>query len=108
MLALPFTASGCTSTNASTTPASVGGRGAQDTGTYPNLNILPKAAAAQFSEDQKAAKLAELQAAQRRQGSKARSDAASPAAMTRLARKHGDDTLNAIERGCETIDPACK
>jgi len=108
LLALPVVASGCTSTpSADSGPALAGGRGAQDTGTYPNLNIRPTAAAPQFTEEQKAAKLAQLHAAQRRQGAKAGAGSGNSAAMTTLARKHGDDTLKAIEGKCETIDPAC-
>ncbi|SUU90161.1 hypothetical protein EDC40_105380 [Aminobacter aminovorans] len=108
VLALALAAGGCTSTtSADSTAAPVTGRGAQDTGTYPNLNIAPKVAAAQFTEDQKAAKLAELQAAKQRQGAKAGTGGGNSAAMTTLARKHGDDTLKAIEGKCETIDPAC-
>ena len=108
-LAVAVAASGCTSTNTTTasSAAPATGRGAQDTGTYPTLNIPPKVAAAQFTEDQKAAQLALLQAAQQRQGAKAGAGGGNSAAMTTLARKHGDDTLKAIEGKCETIDPAC-
>lgn len=107
VLALPVAASGCSST-AATNPVPVGAHGAQDTGTYPNLNIPPQSAAPQFTEDQKAAKLANLHAAQGRQGAKAGVAADNSAAMTTLARKHGDDTLKAIEGECQAIDPACK
>lgn len=107
VLALPFAASGCTST-APASPTPVGAHGAQDTGTYPNLNIPPQSAAPQLTDEQKAAKLASLHAAQGRQGAKASAVADNSAAMTTLARKHGDDTLKAIERECQTIDPACK
>lgn len=108
MLALPLVAAGCSSTTtAETTPALAGGRGAQDTGTYPNLNIAPKVAASQFTEDQKAAKLAALQGAKQRQGGRAGAAAAESGAMTTLARKHGEDTLKAIEGKCDPIDPAC-
>lgn len=108
ILSLAFAASGCTSTStADTAPALAGGRGAQDTGTYPNLNIPPKVAAPQFTEDQKAAKLAELQAAKRRQGGKGVVAGGDSKAMTTLAREHGADTLKAIEGKCNPIDPAC-
>lgn len=109
VLALPLIAGACSSTNSTvaSNAAPMSGRGAQDTGTYPNLNIRPTAAAPQFTEEQKAAKLADLQAAQRRQGAKAGAGGGNSAAMTVLARKHGDDTLKAIEGKCEPIDPAC-
>ncbi len=107
LFSTPLLASGCSSTN-STAAAQAGGRGAQDTGTYPNLNIAPQVAAPQFTEDQKAAKLAELHSAQQRQGpSGAAGAAANSATMTTLAREHGADTLKAIEGKCDPIDPAC-
>lgn len=108
MLSLPFAASGCTSTNTTDAgPALAGGRGAQDTGTYPNLNIAPKVAAPQLTDDQKTAKLAELEAAKRRQGGKGVVAGGDSKAMTTLAREHGADTLKAIQGKCDPIDPAC-
>lgn len=108
VLAVSLAAAGCSSTStAETTPAMTGGRGAQDTGTYPNLNIVPKGAAPQFTEEQKAAKLADLQGAKQRQGARAGTTGANSGAMTTLARKHGEDTLKAIEGKCDPIDPAC-
>ncbi|MEO5324166.1 hypothetical protein PV773_12675 [Mesorhizobium sp. CC13] len=107
LFATPLLASGCASTStANGTAAQTGGRGAQDTGTYPNLNIAPQVAAPQFTDDQKAAKMAALQAARRRQGG-AGGASSDSAAMTTLARKHGADTLKAIEGKCDPIDPAC-
>lgn len=41
--------------------------GPTDTGTFPNLNIPPQAATAQFTEDEKQAKLAQLRAVQQKQ-----------------------------------------
>ncbi|MGF7063356.1 hypothetical protein [Aminobacter sp. BE322] len=108
LVATPLMASGCASTStANDATAQAGGRGAQDTGTYPNLNIAPQVAAPQFTDDQKAAKMASLQAAQRRQGGGAGGASSDSAAMTTLARKHGADTLKAIEGKCDPIDPAC-
>ncbi|WP_269929926.1 hypothetical protein [Aminobacter sp. HY435] len=105
---LPLAVAGCSSTSTvDTAPLASGTRGAQDTGTYPNLNIAPKVAAPQFTEDQKAAKLAALQGARQRQGGRAGAAASDPGAMTTLARKHGEDTLKAIEGKCDPIDPAC-
>ena len=58
---------------ACTTPtedvAQTPGRSGQpvDTGTYPNLNIPPQAAAAQLTDEEAEAKLRELEALQRRQ-----------------------------------------
>lgn len=106
VLALPFVAGGCaggTDKNA----VAVNGSGAQDTGTYPNLNIVPKVAAPQFTEEQKAAKLAELRAAQNRQGGKGSGASSEQKAMTALARQHGAETLKTIQGKCDPIDPAC-
>jgi hypothetical protein len=41
--------------------------GPTDTGTFPNLNIPPQAATAQFTDEEKAAKLAQLHAVQHNQ-----------------------------------------
>lgn len=105
VLALPFAAGGCAGSDKNA--VAVDGRGARDTGTYPNLNIAPQVAAPQFTEEQKAAKLAELRAAQQRQGAKGSGGAADEKAMTTLARQHGPEALKAIQGKCDPIDPAC-
>ncbi|ODT56450.1 MAG: hypothetical protein ABS59_01015 [Methylobacterium sp. SCN 67-24] len=108
LVATPLVAGGCSSTSSSQAAAvPAGGRGAQDTGTYPNLNIAPQVAAPQFTEEQKASKLAQLHTAQKRQGGPGSAAAASESDMTTLARQHGADTLKAIEGKCDPIDPAC-
>ncbi|WP_378952003.1 hypothetical protein [Mesorhizobium sp. ANAO-SY3R2] len=105
LLALPLAVSGCASSANNSVAA--GAHGAQDTGTYPNLNILPKVAAPQLTEEQKTAKLAQLHSAQQRQGAKSNSAAAESTAMTTLARQHGAEALKAIQGKCDPIDPAC-
>lgn len=107
IMSLPFAASGCAGTSRAHTAAAAEVRGAQDTGTYPNLNIAPKVAAPQFTEEQKAAKLAELHAAQQRQGGGGNGAAADSKGMTTLARQHGAEALKAIQGKCDPIDPAC-
>lgn len=85
--------------------------GPKDTGTFPNLNIVPQSAAPQFTDDQKNAKLAQL-AADRTRAKAAASGAggkADPAELARLGRTHGSDTLKQIEGKCDpTLDPTCK
>ncbi len=44
------------------------GEGPVNTGTFPNLNIAPKAAAPQLTDEETAAKLAALQRVQQQQG----------------------------------------
>ena len=61
---LALAGSGCSSTSLEDA-APV--EGAANTGSYPNLNIAPQAAAPQISPEERAAKLAALQAAQRGQ-----------------------------------------
>lgn len=72
--------------------------GAVDTGTYPNLNVPPEAAAAPISDEDKTGLTGRLAGAKARQaaagrGAGAKSD---PAYLERLARDHGEDTLKAI------------
>lgn len=105
LMALPLAAAGCASSASNS--AAVGARGAQDTGTYPNLNIAPQVAAPQLTEEEKAAKLAQLHAAQQRQGGAGSGAAADTKSMTALARQHGTEALKAIEGKCDPIDRAC-
>jgi len=63
-LAAALLATACTSTNEDV--AAAPGRSGQptDTGTFPNLNIPPKAATTQFTPEETEAKLAQLRAKQ--------------------------------------------
>lgn len=101
---------GCSSTNTSgPTPIAVSA-GPKDTGTFPNLNIKPQVAAPQFTEAEKNAKLAQLKADENSQAAKGASPkVADQAALTELAKKHGDETLKQIEAKCDpALDPTCK
>ncbi|MFD1986625.1 hypothetical protein ACFSOZ_29770 [Mesorhizobium newzealandense] len=99
---------GCSSTSGTTSVAA--GTGPKDTGTFPNLNIKPQVAAPQFTDAEKNAKLAQLKADESAQGAKnASPDVADQAALTDLAKKHGDETLKQIEGKCDpALDPTCK
>lgn len=69
-----------------------------DTGTFPNLNIVPVGEAKQLTEDERAAKTAELQAARQTlaaEGDDAESSDIEP--LKRLASTHGEDVLKQIE-----------
>ncbi|TGQ69274.1 MAG: hypothetical protein E5V49_09440 [Mesorhizobium sp.] len=99
---------GCSSTN--TAGPAVATQGAQDTGTFPNLNIKPQVAAPQFSDAERNARLAELKADENRQAAKrGGAPITNQAALTDLAKKHGDQTLKQIEGKCDpALDPNCK
>lgn len=67
-------------------------------GDYPNLNVVPTPAAAQFTEEEKTARMEDLRARRaqlageaQRQGVRDRS-----AELRRLGRTHADDTLKEI------------
>lgn len=83
---------GCTSDPIDTDPR------ARNTGTYPNLNIRPRGQTTQFSEGERAAGTARLQAAQRahqaQAGTRAPNDVA---ALKRLGENHGPEALRVIE-----------
>ncbi|MER8485966.1 hypothetical protein [Mesorhizobium sp. M1322] len=102
--------SGCSSTNIEGATPVASTDGPKNTGTYPNLNIPPQAAAEQFTEAEKNAKLAQLKAAEQAQGSKGGAvKVANPAALNTLAKKHGTDALKQIEAKCDpALDPTCK
>lgn len=68
-----------------------------DTGTYPNLNIAPRAATAQFSDDESQAKLAALQAAKARQSPGGVTSAAKKKRLQLLADENEANTLKVIE-----------
>jgi hypothetical protein len=99
---------GCSSTSSPTSVAA--GTGPKDTGTFPNLNIKPQVAAPQFTDAEKNAKLAQLKADESAQAAKnGTPDVADQAALTELAKKHGDETLKQIEGKCDpALDPTCK
>jgi len=68
-----------------------------DTGTYPNLNIAPKAATAQFSDEESQAKLASLQAARARQSPGGVNTVAQKKRLQLLADENEANTLKVIE-----------
>ena len=74
--------------------------GPRNTGTFPNLNIPPQAAAEQISAEQKAARFSELNAA--RSGQKAppgsAGNEASKLRLRKLAASHATEALEEIEK----------
>lgn len=99
-LAVALTA-GCTTAPVETV-AEAPGRSGQPaaTGTFPNLNIPPRAATTQLSDDETQSKLAQLSALQRRQNPGAASSAAAAEAERRRLKVAADeqaDTLRVIE-----------
>ncbi|WP_292335468.1 hypothetical protein [Mesorhizobium sp.] len=101
---------GCSSTKTNGPTPVAAGTGPKDTGTFPNLNIKPQVAAPQFTEAEKNAKLAQLKADENAQAAKGGGPkVANQAALTDLAKKHGDETLKQIEAKCDpALDPTCK
>ena len=93
-------AAGCSSTTIEEVPAATGRSGSPtDTGTFPNLNIPPQAATAQFTEEEKQAKLAQLRAVQQKQNPGA-PPVESPEAKRKrlqLLQDEQDETLKVIE-----------
>lgn len=89
---------------------------ARDTGTFPNLNIKPQVAAAQFTDSERTAKLAQLNAEKQRAQAKsgATTEKADAVALRKLGANHAGDTLKTIESGqsegpCDpALDPTCK
>ena len=112
--ALLVAAAGCTSTSTrieDAAPQSATVTGPKDTGSYPNLNIPPQQAAAQFTDADKNAKLAALQADQAAANTAAGSRTGAPdsAELDRLAKTHASDTLKQIDGKCDpALDPTCK
>ncbi|WP_181182704.1 hypothetical protein [Mesorhizobium sp. B3-1-9] len=102
-------AGGCTSTSTNNAPTALT-EGPKDTGSYPNLNVPPPVAAKQLTKEETAANLAQLKAKEQAQiakgsGVKAPANAA---ALSTLAKTHGDDTLKQIEGKCDpALDPSC-
>jgi hypothetical protein len=105
-------ATGCTSTSIEdAAPQSATVTGPKDTGSYPNLNIPAQQAAEQFTDVDKNAKLAALQADQAAANAAAGNAAGTPdpAELDRLAKTHASDTLKQIEGKCDpALDPTCK
>jgi hypothetical protein len=93
-------AAGCSSTTVEDVPAATGRSGSPtDTGTFPNLNVPPQAATAQFTEEEKQAKLAQLRAVQQKQSPDA-APVESPEAKRKrlqLLQDEQDETLKVIE-----------
>jgi len=111
-LLLVVAAAGCTSTNIEdVVPQSGTVTGPNDTGSYPNLNIPPRQAAQQFTDADKNAKLAQLQADQAAANAVSGSTSETPdaAELDKLAKTHASDTLKQIEGKCDpALDPTCK
>jgi hypothetical protein len=101
---------GCSSTNMERATPVAATDGPKDTGTYPNLNIPPQVAAQQFTDAEKAAKLAQLKGDEQAQGSKGGAvRVTNPATLNALARQHGADALKQIGAKCDpALDPTCK
>lgn len=85
--------------------------GPKNTGSFPNLNIVPKPATTQFTAQQRAAKMSEL-ASDRQQAQGSGGSAPPPGdavEMNKLARNHAKDALKQIESNCDpALDPTCK
>ena len=95
-----LSAAGCASSTSADVPAFAGtaAAGPIDTGTYPNLNIAPRAATEQFTPEEAAAKLAALRAARQTQAPGATAE--TEEARRRRLKLLGDgqsDTLQVIE-----------
>ena len=103
-------AGGCTSTGTNNAAPTALAEGPKDTGSYPNLNVPPPVAAKQLTKEETAANLAQLKAEEQAQVAKGGSvkAPANAAALNKLAKTHGDDTLKQIEGKCDpTLDPSC-
>jgi hypothetical protein len=104
LVALAFLG-GCTSTNLEDTvpaaqPSGLSSGQAQDTGSFPNLNIPPQVAAPQITPEEKAAKLSELEAAQAAQAAVPAENgtAEDQIRLKKLAETHASSTLAEIEK----------
>src|SRR5688572_27571179 len=68
VLAAALSIAACSTSTVEDVPVAEGRSGGPaNTGTFPNLNIPPQAATAQFTEEEKQAKLAQLRAVQQKQ-----------------------------------------
>jgi hypothetical protein len=99
LLATPVWLSGCASSSGDVEMAAAPGRGAMNTGTYPNLNVPPQVAAAPLNEADKASLSGRIASAQSRQSASGRGAGTTgdPVWVKTLAENHGKDTLEAIE-----------
>ena len=98
-LAAVLLAAACTTSSVEQV-AQAPGRSGQpvDTGTFPNLNIPPQAATAQFTEEERQAKLAQLRGLQQRQNSGVTAESAEARRKRlQLAVDEQEDTLKVIE-----------
>lgn len=93
-LALPACAS---ATIEDAVPQSTATEGPVDTGTYPNLNIIPVAAAEQLTEAERVAKTAELQAVRQRVPAGSATVNSSDPQLRKIAATHAQDALQQIE-----------
>jgi hypothetical protein len=100
LAAAALSTTGCASSTSADTPAFGGttAAGPIDTGTYPNLNVAPRAATEQFTPGEAAAKLAALQTVRQTQAPGATAE--TEEARRRRLKLLGDgqsDTLQVIE-----------
>lgn len=70
---------------------------ARNTGRYPNLNIMPAGETAQISEEERAAKIAELEAAKEEARSAGGKNGDKAEKLRRIARKHAEEALEEIK-----------
>lgn len=99
LAAVALFVAGCSSTVEDVPMAEGRSGGPTDTGTFPNLNIPPQAATAQFTEEEKQAKLAQLRTVQQKQNPGA-APVESPEAKRKrlqLLQDDQDQTLKVIE-----------
>lgn len=90
--------SGCASQQMEPVPAAAPVSGTpRNTGEYPNLNIPPKSAAPQLTEEEAAAKLAELEAAKAGQGAGVPASDNRAVRLKKIAEEHAEETLEEIE-----------
>lgn len=89
----------CTSTVEDAPVAEGRSGGPIDTGSFPNLNIAPQAATAQFTEEEKQAKLTQLRAVQQKQNPSGAPVESPEAQRKRLQvlQNEQDQTLKVIE-----------
>jgi hypothetical protein len=80
--------------------AAIEAEGPKDTGTFPNLNIPPKVAADQITDDQKAAQTTDLRATQQGAATTAAGlgqGMTDPALLRKIAAQHAADALKKIK-----------
>jgi hypothetical protein len=90
---------GCSSTNTSGPVPMAENAGPKDTGTFPNLNIPPKVAADQITDQEKAAQTTDLRATQQGAATTAAGlgqGMTDPALLRKIAAQHAADALKKI------------